>query len=192
MNATLKKLKKDFMEEVKIIKRDGIENLLEYLEENDFFTAPASTMYHDSEEDGLVLHSLSVYDVAKELNLVFALEYSAETIAICALFHDVCKMNMYVKGTRNKKIDGQWHEVIVWEVQDQLPLGHGEKSIYMITKFMQLTEEEALAIRWHLGGFDTAVHFPYPYGYPQKQAFRESKLVSLIAIADLSASYILK
>jgi hypothetical protein len=192
MNTTLKKLKKDFMDEAKIIEREGIVDLLNYLEEGDFFTAPASTMYHDSEEGGLVLHSLSVYDVAKELNSLFTLEYNAETIAICALFHDVCKMNMYVKATRNKKINGQWQEILVWEVQDQLPLGHGEKSIYMINKFMELTEEEAMAIRWHLGGFDTAVHFPYPYGFPQKQAFRESKLVTLLAIADLSASYILK
>jgi hypothetical protein len=186
-------LKKDFITEAKkMIRREGIASLLEYLDTTDFYTAPASTMYHDSEEGGLALHSLSVYDAAKELNDTFSLDLNKESIAICALFHDLCKINMYVRGTRNKKNEkGNWEVIQVWEVKDELPLGHGEKSIFIINKYMPLTDEEALAIRWHLGGFDTAVHFPYPYGFPQKQAFRENKLVSLIAVADLSASYLL-
>lgn len=186
------KMKMAFLKEAETIKRKGIEELLGYLvDKTDFFTAPASTQYHDSEEGGLVIHSLSVYDVAKELNDLLNVEADAESIAICALFHDICKANFYIKEIRNKKIDDKWVGVEVWAVKDQLPMGHGEKSVYLINKYMQLTDEEALAIRWHLGGFDTAVHFSYPYGTPSKQAFRENKLVALIAMADLGAAYLL-
>ena len=62
------KLKVDFLKETEVIKRKGIDKLLEYLETTDFFTAPASTAFHGAHERGLVLHSLSVYDVAKEMN----------------------------------------------------------------------------------------------------------------------------
>jgi len=186
------KIKLSFLTEVNsAITRDGINDLIDYLKQTDFFEAPASTMYHDSGDGGLVLHSLSVFDVCKELNSVFELGIDEESIAICALFHDLCKVDMYVKGFRNKKIDGKWEQVEIWEVKDQLPMGHGEKSVYIINKFMQLSDEEALAIRWHLGGFDTAVHFSYPYGFPSKQAFREYPLVTLLAISDMAASYLL-
>lgn len=187
------KPKNDFIMEVKkVIKRSGMLNLLDYLISTDFFTAPASTMYHGSYDNGLVIHSLSVFDIAKEMNDLFVAGINEESIAICALFHDVCKANFYQKEIRNKKIDGAWHEVEVWGVKDQLPMGHGEKSVFIINKFMRLEDSEALAIRWHLGGFDTAVHFSYPYGFPSKQAFREHKLVALIAAADLSASYLME
>ena len=182
----------DFVKEVaENIERKGIDDLMDYLNVNDFYTAPASTQFHDSEECGLVIHSLAVFDSAKEINNSFDVGVEMESLAICALFHDVCKINMYEKDVRNKKIDGKWIEVPYWKVNDQLPMGHGEKSVYIINKFMELTDEEALAIRWHLGGFDTATHFSYPYGFPSKQAFREHKLVSLIAIADLCAAYLL-
>ena len=185
------KPKNDFLVEAKRIDRRGIPELIDYLKSTDFFEAPASVKYHGNYDKGLVIHSLSVFDVAKEMNQIFDLNISENSIAICSLFHDVCKANFYVKGTRNKKIDGQWHEIEVWEVKDQLPMGHGEKSVYLINKFVKLEDHEALAIRWHLGGFDTAVHFSYPYGFPSKQAFREHKLVALLAAADLSASYLL-
>jgi hypothetical protein len=182
----------DFKEEAKIITRGGIKTLLTYLEkETDFFTAPASTMFHGNYEQGLLLHSLSVYDSAKMIAESLDLSFDPESIAICSLFHDVCKANYYVKGKRNKKIDGKWEEIVVWEVKDQLPMGHGEKSVFIITKYMELTDEEALAIRWHLGPADPGVHFNYPSGYSQKQAFRENPLVALIHIADMTASYLL-
>ena len=182
----------DFKDEASIITRGGIKTLLSYLEkETDFFTAPASTMFHGNYEQGLLLHSLGVYDSAKMINESLDLNIPVESIAICSLFHDVCKANYYVKGKRNKKIDGEWHEIVVWEVKDQLPMGHGEKSVFIITKYMELTDEEALAIRWHLGPSDPGVHFNYPSGYSQKQAFRENKLVALLHIADMTASYLL-
>jgi hypothetical protein len=185
-------LKKDFLKEAKVIEREGIKELLKYLDSTDFYSAPASTQYHNCFEGGLIMHSLSVYDVLKELKDVLGIDdVEDESLAICGLFHDICKANYYVRETRNKKIDGKWHEVEVWSVKDKLPMGHGEKSVYILQKYIELTDEEALAIRWHLGGFDPGVHFNYPSGYAQKQAFKENKLVALLATADLAASYLL-
>lgn len=183
--------KEDFYKEAEVIKRKGKDNLLEWLESTDFFTAPASTIFHGAYEKGLIHHSLSVFDVIKELNETLDVGFDEETLTICALFHDVCKVNYYVKEIRNKKIDGKWHEIEVWGVKDSLPLGHGEKSVYLINKHMQLTDQEALAIRWHLGASDPGVHFNYPSGFCQKQAFKENKLVALLHIADMTASYLI-
>lgn len=184
--------KKDFIEEASKIDRVGVPQFMDYLEnETDFFTAPASTKFHGCFEGGLVLHSLAVLDIMKEMNEMLDLKIALGSIAICGLFHDVCKANFYVKEIRNKKIDGKWHEVEVWGVKDQLPMGHGEKSVYILSKYMNLTDPEALAIRWHLAGFEPAVHFSFPSGTPQKQAFRENKLVTLLATADMAASYLL-
>lgn len=185
-------LESDFKEAVGKIERTGIKELMEYLEkETDFYTAPCSTQYHGANEQGLLLHCLSVNDVALSLNEMTSLELPEDSIRVCALFHDICKTNLYVRGIRNQKINGQWREVEIWEVKDQLPMGHGEKSVYLLSKFICLSDEEALAIRWHLGGFDPGIHFKYPSGFPNSQAFRNHKLVGLIACADLSATYLL-
>lgn len=141
------------------IKREGAEKLLDYLaNRSDFFTAPASTRYHSSYEGGLARHSLNVYhclvqylarDRVKEL---YKMSYSEETAAIVALLHDICKTDTYVRDFRNVKNDqGVWEKVPTYRTEDKLPYGHGEKSVYMISGFMRLTREEAMAIRWHMG-----------------------------------------
>ena len=81
-----------------------------------------------------------------------------ETYAIVALLHDLCKANFYKKGTRNVKNDetGKWEKVPSYSVEDMFPYGHGEKSVFLIERFMKLKVEEAVAIRWHMGGFDDA------------------------------------
>jgi len=186
-------LKDDFLKEAKSIKRDGINKLLEYLEDKtDFFSAPASTKYHGAYEEGLLEHTLAVFDIALEQAQIFELKENIDSIKICALFHDVCKANFYVKGKRNQKIDGKWIDKEVWEVKDQFPLGHGEKSLFLVQKYIELTNEEALAVRWHLGGFDPAYHTGYPSGYSCLAAMNAHKLVSLIQAADFMASYLLQ
>ena len=82
----------------------------------------------------------------------YGLDYSEETIAIVALLHDICKVNLYKTSKRNKKDEnGKWIEVPYYEYNDTLPYGHGEKSVYIVSGFMRLTREEAMAIRWHMG-----------------------------------------
>ena len=141
------------------IKREGADKLLDYLTNRcDFFTAPASTRYHCCFEGGLAQHSLNVYEclvqyLARErVRELYKLSYSEETAAIAALLHDICKVDTYVRDFRNVKNEqGQWEKVPIYRAEDKLPYGHGEKSVYMISGFMRLTREEAMAIRWHMG-----------------------------------------
>lgn len=140
------------------ITREGADKLLEFLQESDFFTAPASTRYHLSCEGGLVEHSLNVYDCLVDIlerprmKEQYGLNYSPESIAIAALLHDVCKVNFYQVSERNAKDEtGRWVKVPYYTIEDTLPYGHGEKSVYMISGYMRLTREEAFAIRYHMG-----------------------------------------
>jgi hypothetical protein len=143
------------------ITRRGADKLLEWLEGevSDFFTAPASTRYHGAYEGGLCEHSLHVYDclcsyLARErVKGEYGLEYSEESIAIASLLHDLCKINLYRVSMRNSKNEktGQWEKVPYYEYHDTLPYGHGEKSVYIVSGFMRLTRDEAMAIRWHMG-----------------------------------------
>ena len=159
--ADLKALKDKFVEIYKEnIKRPGSERLLEYLlsDSSDFFTAPASTRYHGAYEGGLCEHSINVYECMKNyldrqrVKEVYNLEYSDETVAIVALLHDLCKVNLYRISYRNAKNEmGVWEKVPYFEFHDTLPYGHGEKSVYIASGFMRLTREEAFAIRWHMG-----------------------------------------
>ena len=139
------------------IHRKGSERLLEWLEKYDFFTAPASTRFHSAFEGGLCRHSVLVYE---RLRVLFANEFckgkeltseQEETIAVVGLLHDLCKVQFYDVEMRNKKIDGQWQSVPTYVVNDKMPYGHGEKSVYLIKSFMGLTTDEAMAIRWHMG-----------------------------------------
>lgn len=141
------------------IHREGADKLLEYLcsDASDFFTAPASTRFHGSVQGGLLAHSLNVYDCLcdylqrKRVRDVYGMKYSDETVAIVSLLHDICKVNFYVETTRNVKENGVWKSVPYYSIDDKLPYGHGEKSVYIISGYMRLTRDEAFAIRYHMG-----------------------------------------
>lgn len=174
------------------IKREGSEKLLAYLlsSNSDFFSAPASSRFHGSYKGGLVEHSLNVYDCLKDylnrdrVKHEYGLKYSEESIAIVALLHDVCKINCYEESFRNKKNEaGQWIQVPVYEYNDKLPYGHGEKSVYMISGYMRLTREEAFAIRYHMGfaGSEDARNVG--------SAFEMFPLAYALHAADMEATY---
>ncbi|MBR2334734.1 MAG: hydrolase [Clostridia bacterium] len=142
------------------IKRDGAENLLNFLlsDASDFFTAPASTRYHGAYEGGLLEHTLNVYDCLVDIlkrpriKEVYGIQYSDESIAIAALLHDLCKINFYKVSFRNaKNAEGRWESVPYYTIEDSLPYGHGEKSVYIASGYMRLTRDEAFAIRYHMG-----------------------------------------
>lgn len=173
------------------IKRQGIDKLLSWLESSDFYTAPASTKFHGNYEGGLLEHSLNVRDILLKICSVFGLSYSQETLSLVSLFHDICKANFYKKEKRNAKDPdtGRWVEKDVWVVDEKFPLGHGEKSCIILQSFMKLTTDELLAIRWHMGGFDSAVKGG-DYGLSKAQEM--SKLVTLLHVADSIASNLLE
>lgn len=176
------------------ITRKGSKNLLKYLEETDFFSAPASSVYHLNEEGGLCKHTLNVY---YRLHRILENEYGDkylelidnEGIAIIALLHDICKANYYKLEMRNVKDEnGKWIQKPYYKVDEQLHYGHGSKSVFIIQQFMQLYLDEAMAIRYHMGGMEypnanfiepnvTAVYNDYP-------------MALFVHLADLEASYI--
>ena len=176
----------------KFIKREGADKLLEYLESpaSDFFQAPASARFHSSFEGGLAEHSLNVYEAlvgylkSDRVKEAYGFEYSDESIAIVALLHDLCKINVYKKGFRNVKDEkGVWQRVDTYEFEDKLPYGHGEKSVYIITGYMKLTREEAFAIRYHMGYSSTED--------PRNvsAAFEMFPLAFALSVADSEATY---
>ena len=179
----------------KYIKRDGSEDLLNYLLSNksDFFDAPCSTRYHLSEPGGLVKHSLNVYDCLKayverpRVKEVYGLSVNDESVAIVSLLHDICKVNVYKKTLRNKKNEqGQWVQVPSYDFDYSLPYGHGEKSVYIISGFMKLTREEAFAIRYHMGfsGNDETMNVG--------KSFQLYPLAFALSTADMEATYFLE
>ena len=180
------------------IKRGGADKLLDFLLKSDFFTAPSSTRFHGACEGGLVQHSLNVYHCLKDYlsrprtKELYGMDYSEETIAIVALLHDVCKVNFYTTELRNKKNDetGQWEKVPFYTVNDTLPYGHGEKSVYILSGYFygedRLTREEAFAIRYHMGFSGT--EDKYTIG----KALEMYPLALALNVADMEASYYLE
>ena len=147
-------MKEEFIKLLRETNREGIEKVIDFLEKSDFFTAPASTRFHGSEEGGLLKHSLKVYEILekKVATSVLPIEVDEATIRITALLHDICKTNFYTVDYRNAKNEmGVWEKVPFYKIEDTIPYGHGEKSVMMITEFMKLTNEEKYAIRWHMG-----------------------------------------
>ncbi|MBQ4061459.1 MAG: HD domain-containing protein [Christensenellaceae bacterium] len=188
----LENYKQQFIELLRSTKRKGIESLISWLcDETDFFTAPASTKTHGAFEGGLLVHSLSVYRVLNNFSKNIK-NVKSDAIIISALLHDLCKTNFYTKQIRNVKIPGErrWEEVEVYAIEDTLPLGHGEKSVYMAMKHIDLTDEEAMAIRWHMGGYDDAAR-AYVGGMAQAAAFTKYPLAAALSIADMYDTYII-
>ena len=193
---SLTELKEEFLDIYRTnVTREGADKLLEYLlsDKSDFFTAPASTRFHGSYEGGLLEHSLNVYHCLKDYlsreraKTVYGMNYSEETIAVSALLHDICKVNFYKVDYRNAKNDkGVWEKVPYYAIDDRLPYGHGEKSVYIITGFMKLSREEAFAIRYHMG-FSTEDD-PNQVG----RSFEMFPLGFALSTADMEASYFLE
>jgi HD superfamily phosphohydrolase YqeK len=157
--------------------------LLKWLKSTDFFTAPGSTRFHDCHAGGLADHSAKVFNELVRLLKVFPeVKVSGETAAIVALLHDVCKANCYKVEMRNKKNEhGQWIQVPVYTFQEDFAFGgHGSKSVYLIQKFMKLTDEEAVCINCHMGVENG--------NWAVNDAFRAYPLAFLVHIADMAST----
>lgn len=170
------------------ITREGSERFLEWLSKTDFFTAPASSKFHCACEGGLAMHSLSVYRTMREKHFEEGVD-SEESFAITALLHDVCKAQFYKVSMRNVKNDetGQWEKKPFYTIEDMFPYGHGEKSVFLIERFMRLRTQEAVAIRWHMGGFDEAARGG---SFAVSQAYDKYPLAVKLHLADLESTYL--
>lgn len=182
-----------YMEILKPIleKRPDVSGLMDHLKnKTDFFSSPASTKNHNNFKGGLANHSINVmnlaFDFAESLKPKLLVNNFDETnIIISALFHDVCKYGNYKDANLfTKDSNGRWvnYTGIGYEDEDTLPLGHGEKSLYIAKTFIRLTKQEALAIRWHMGIYDIKP------GSQQEQSFYKAcenfPLTKIIHLAD--------
>lgn len=177
------------------ISRDGIEDLMQWLEGTDFFTAPASARFHGSYAGGLVEHSLAVYKRMVQFADYYDQEmyggapdytWSAETLAIVGLFHDFCKIGTYKTELRwRKDAQQRWEQYPTYKKEEDFNFGgHGSKSLYLIQNFLSLEPQEAVAINCHMGEFDSTI-----YSNPSP-AFEQFPLAWLLHIADEAATYI--
>lgn len=178
----------NFEDEIKKLlrstKRKGMENVIGWLEANQYFTGPASSKveFHGCHEGGLAKHSYSVYYLFKEKNEKLRLGLKEDTVIITGLLHDACKAGLYQEN-RNK--DGSLQQSKPYKKQYSLPMGHGEMSVYLLQgKGLKLTDQEALLIRWHMGPFDEG-WMKFDYGDKVKEA---APAVVALFTADWEAS----
>ena len=172
------------------ISRQGSSDLLNWISSTDFFVAPASTKFHGAKKSGLVEHSVKVYEVLRSKFFEPSVD-DEESFAIAALLHDLCKINLYKISYRNVKNEstGVWEKSPFYSIDDSFPFGHGEKSVFLIERFMRLKPAEAVAIRWHMGGFDDSVKGA-GYSSPISLAFDKYPLSVKLAISDLESTYL--
>ena len=169
--------------------RNGINELVKWLESTDFFTAPASTKFHGNYQGGLVEHSIHVVEFGLTIfNWILKYkpeyEYMKESVIFCGLFHDVCKISQYIKEEKwTKDNNNKWVKYMGYSVDDKFPFPHGPKSVYYISKFIELTTPEILAIRWHMGSTEAGTQIDGLTKYAYQAAF-EDPLVKIIAASD--------
>ncbi len=180
-------MKNKFIELLKSTNREGMDNVINFLEKSDFFKAPASTRFHGDFEGGLLEHSMKVYEILSEKikNAVIPIDTPNESVIIIALLHDICKANYYKVDYRNaKNAMGEWEKVPYYTVEDTIPYGHGEKSVMMLTEYVKLTNEEKYAIRWHMGFSEPKENYA-----PLGLAYKKYPIALLLNEADLEATY---
>lgn len=181
-------MQKRFKELLFGTKRPGMESLLIWLEnKTDFFKAPASTQYHDSQAGGLLKHSLDVHERMTSMATLYIHDVPAETFPIVALLHDICKANFYKEDTRNVKENGAWKTVPFYSVEDKIPLGHGEKSVILIQHHLRLTLPEIMAIRWHMSSFG---NMDYSTQMALNKALDAYPIITLLHSADLASAFL--
>ena len=204
---------KKFEELLGSVQKDGIHKLMNYIKNStDFYKAPASTRFHLACEGGLSQHSLNVYDclIAKKESPIWKpilAEIPDDSLIIIALLHDLCKANFYSEGTKNQKTydpekvaaaevwqrkhdskgDFIWETIKTYQVDDQLPLGHGEKSVMIIQCYIRLSMQEVMAIRWHMGFSEPKENYN-----SLGQAMEKYPIILALHEADLEATKILE
>jgi hypothetical protein len=143
--------KQETLKLLRSVKRDGIEKLVDFLEESDYFSAPASTKFHGNYEGGLAHHSYEVYKGFKRQVEFYKIDIPDESVVLTGLCHDLCKVGLYQQNTLK---NGEKSESKPYRVEDKFPLGHGEKSVSILQRYICLTDQEAMIIRWHMGAYD--------------------------------------
>ena len=187
------------------------DDFLSFLETMGFFLAPSSRDWHLNIIGGLVLHSLNVHMAVRDLVALANINVDdvppcagpadfarfnrgLNALSFCALLHDLCKCRMYYPGYKWFKADtpgAKWEKKPTWVIDDRFPLGHGEKSLYLLTQHFTLSEEMAAAVRWHMGPFDpSAMDGLTKFSY--QAAVAKYPMVSILFAADYIATHVLE
>lgn len=189
-----------FQDLLKSTEREGIENVLEFLKNTDFYTAPSSKAYHSNYNGGLLDHSLLVYCLMMKyresiiyMKPEFAEKIPEDSVKIVGLLHDVCKTCFYKEVLKWKKNDaGQWESYPGYEIEDTFPIGHGEKSVIMLQNFgLHLNPDEMLGIRYHMGSWDGGM-LSNDIKHAYLAAIDMSPLTVLVQAADHGSSLLLE
>ncbi len=149
---------KEFLE--KIISRPGVKELNSYLEKHGLFKTPASTKYHLCVERGLVIHSVSVCKLALKLKTGLLPDVTDESIILCALFHDAHKVTdgfshatyLKTKNYNPEKDISYYNKPYDWN-KEQMSFSGAQKSLLLVSKFVDLTQDEMQAIAYHDGPY---------------------------------------
>ena len=133
----------------------NVQKILDWIRSTDFYYAPSSTRFHDAYEHGLLYHTIQVVNNITDLIKIPKFKSVDMCSAILvALVHDWCKIGLYESYKRNVKDEntGVWNQVDAYRRKDaSMPFGHGVQSLYIANKMFDLSLDEALAIRWHMG-----------------------------------------
>lgn len=171
--------------ELERIDRPGIHALIAWLKQSDFLTAPASTKYHLCEPGGLARHSLNVFNELVEVSKDYCPTVKMDSLRVAGLLHDVCKVNFYAQEIKRvRSADGQWTDKPGYTVNDLEPLGHGEKSVIVLARYIRLTSDEELAIRWHMGAWEQGVDLR-----TLSRAMDKCPLLKALMLADQMATF---
>lgn len=191
------------------VDREGISNLLNYLDKHGYYTAPASTKFHGNYEGGLAEHSINVCAMLYRENKANNGCLENDSIIVCSLAHDLCKLDFYTAEIKNvktyitdenkKELKGYqvkyervggvevpfcWVPTEGYGVKDQMPLPHGSKSLYILQGFIKVSRSEAFLITWHMGPFANLTGDNY--GFNTAVEYQPS--VALMYVADFLAS----
>lgn len=129
--------KQQIVELLQSTNRKGMDKVLAYLDGVGFYTAPSSRDRHHNWQGGLAQHSLGTCRLA----LADRGSVARESVIIAALLHDICKASRLYYGA-----DGRIHH------RSTSIKGHGYRSVALLEREgLELTGEEWLAIRWHMG-----------------------------------------
>ncbi len=196
--------KEEFCRRLRSTNREGVEKIIMFLDGLGFFTAPASTRFHLNYKSGLVEHSLNVCDVALDIREAMVRRCDdlekrlpVDSVVIASLLHDVCKADIYRPLSHRLKkmasVFGFGCKIPSYRVDyGSQPFGHGEKSVILLLKNgLEMTDDEMLAIRWHMGAWNLPFQSSDIIGNLNK-AKAISPLVTLIQSADGLASQIME
>ena len=176
--------------------REGMNKLLTHMDEYGFYNAPCSGSHHLAKEGGLAEHSLNVCEAALKLAGTLNSEVHINSVIICALLHDIGKMGQYnkpnyvpnmLKGRATKANPNpepyQSPAKPYITNPELLYIDHEVRALSIISKYIDLTEEEQQAILWHNGLYG---NFKY-----QIQG-KETPLYMILHFADMWASRVIE